>query len=367
MKKGLNIAFFGSSLVSAYWNGAATYYRGIIKELHKRGHRITFFEPDAFLRQEHRDIENPEYAKSVVYAAEPDGIRNALNMAKDSDVIIKTSGVGVYDSLLEQEVLNLQNSDTVVIFWDVDAPATLERLDNNQKDPFRELISSYDLILTYGGGERVISNYKELGAKNCIPVYNALDPETHFPVQSNSRFEGTLGFLGNRLPDREERVREFFFKPADLLPHKLFILGGNGWDADLNRYPNVRCLGHVFTYEHNTFNNSTLAVLNINRQSMADYGFSPPTRIFEAAGASACIITDFWEGIEMFLEPQHECLVAKNGDDVTQILNSLNYSKAKQIGKAARERILIEHTYNKRAELVEQVLSGCRNRQEVTH
>ena len=34
---GLDIAFFGSSLVSAYWNGAATYYRGIIRALAERG------------------------------------------------------------------------------------------------------------------------------------------------------------------------------------------------------------------------------------------------------------------------------------------------------------------------------------------
>ncbi|HEX2956278.1 MAG TPA: glycosyltransferase, partial [Chitinispirillaceae bacterium] len=206
----------------------------------------------------------------------------------------------------------------------------------------------------------------KFGARNCIPVYNALDPKSHFQVQSDCRFEGTLGFLGNRLPDREKRVYEFFYKPASLLQHKLFILGGNGWQTDTAGFPNVRCLGHVYTYDHNAFNSSTLAVLNVNRQSMATCGFSPPTRIFEAAGAAACIITDQWEGIEMFLEPQTQCLVAKSGDDVAQILNSLTLSKARQIGIAAQERIISEHTYSKRAETVEMVLMGCKNHQEVT-
>jgi spore maturation protein CgeB len=39
----VRIAFYGSSLVSSYWNGAATYYRGLIRALHGRGHEVTFF------------------------------------------------------------------------------------------------------------------------------------------------------------------------------------------------------------------------------------------------------------------------------------------------------------------------------------
>lgn len=366
MNKGFNIAFFGSSLVSAYWNGAATYYRGIIRELNNRGHRVVFFEPDAYDRQKNRDIDDPPYARSVVYKADLSGVRNALHQARGADVIIKASGVGVFDNLLEQEVLRFQNTSTMVVFWDVDAPATLDRIRNDQNDPFRELIGSYDLILTYGGGDRVVSGYKQFGARQCIPVYNALDPITHFQVCSDSRFEGSLGFLGNRLPDREKRVEEFFFKPASLLSHKLFILGGNGWQINAGGLPNIRYLGHVFTYDHNAFNSSVLAVLNINRQSMACCGYSPPTRIFEAAGAAACIITDAWDGIEMFLQPHVECLVAQSGDEVMEILKSLNYSFARQIGKAAQERILSEHTYQKRAETVENALLGCRNHQEVT-
>jgi spore maturation protein CgeB len=365
MNKGLNIAFFGSSLVSAYWNGAATYYRGIIRELNNRGHNIVFYEPDAYDRQKYRDIEDPPYARSVVYKADFAGVRSALHQAKGADVIIKASGVGVFDSLLEQEVLGFQNTNTLVVFWDVDAPATLDRIRNDENDPFRSLIGSYDLILTYGGGDRVVNDYRQFGARQCIPVYNALDSITHFQVCSDSRFEGSLGFLGNRLPDREQRVKEFFFKPASLLSHKLFILGGNGWQTDTSDLPNIRYMGHVFTYDHNAFNSSVLAVLNINRQSMACYGFSPPTRIFEAAGAAACIITDAWEGIEMFLQPQEECFVARNGNEVVEILKSLNYSTARKIGKAAQERVLSEHTYYKRAEVIEKILMSCRSHQEV--
>ncbi len=356
-KRSLRIAFFGSSLVSAYWNGAATYYRGIIKSLHQLGHRTTFYEPDAYDRQQHRDIPDPEYARSVIYPSrDRNGVQKAIEDARGADIIVKASGVGVHDELLEAAVLELKSSENKVVFWDVDAPATLDRVHRNSGDPFRTLIPQYDHILTYGGGEPVVQGYRNLGAQECIPVYNALDPETHFPVPPEHRFEGTLGFLGNRMPDREERVREFFFRPAAKLSSHRFLLGGNGWGEDIPQYGNISVLGHVYTRDHNAFNCTPTAVLNINRESMARYGYSPPTRIFEAAGAGACIITDEWEGIECFLEPDLECLVARDGDSVAEILQSLTPGRARIIGGNAMRRVLREHTYVHRAVQVEALL-----------
>src|SRR5919199_996881 len=242
----LRIAFFGSSLLSAYWNGAATYYRGLLRALHARGHAVTFYEPDAFGRQQHRDILAPAYARSVVYPARADtDVRAVLAEARDADVVVKASGVGVFDTLLEREVLTLQGPNTRVVFWDVDAPATLDRVQHHPDDPFRPCIPAYDLILTYGGGAPVVQAYEALGARACVPIYNALDPTTHYPVAPDARFEADLAFLGNRLPDREARVDEFFFKAAQLLPERCFLLGGNGWQGK-SMPPNVRYLGHVY-------------------------------------------------------------------------------------------------------------------------
>src|SRR5215210_4450241 len=136
----LNIAFFGSSLVSAYWNGAATYYRGLIRALDKRGHRVTFYEPDAYERQQHRDIKDPDWAQVVVYSAEESEIFRCLDEAKHADVIVKASGVGVFDALLEAEVVRMSSERVQTVFWDVDAPATLDRISHNTSDPFREQI-----------------------------------------------------------------------------------------------------------------------------------------------------------------------------------------------------------------------------------
>lgn len=357
MNQGLKIAFFGSSLVSAYWNGAATYYRGMIRALSDRGHQITFFEPDAFGRQAHRDLPDPDWATIVVYPAAEVAVFEALNQAKTADLIIKASGVGVFDSLLEAAVLDLKHSGNLIAFWDVDAPATLERVQSDLTDPFRALIPQYDLILTYGGGDPVVEAYRALGAKACVPIYNALDATSHYPVSPDPRFAADLSFLGNRLPDREARVEEFFLKAAALVPEATFLLGGSGWeDKPLPR--NVRPLGHLPTADHNAFNCTPRAVLNISRASMARYGFSPATRVFEAAGAGACLITDAWEGIELFLEPGAEILVAENGAEVAEWLRSLNPDRARQIGEAARQRILAEHTYAHRAAQLETLLNS---------
>lgn len=171
----MRIAFFGSSLVSAYWNGAATYYRGLLCALHERGHRITFFEPDAYQRQQHRDIDDPAWAEVVVYPATTEDARKAIDRARGFDVIVKASGVGVFDELLEAELLELKTPENLVVFWDVDAPATLDRLRENPDDPFATLVPRYDVVFTYGGGEPVINAYRTAGARGCVPIYNALD------------------------------------------------------------------------------------------------------------------------------------------------------------------------------------------------
>ncbi|MGE7136629.1 CgeB family protein [Luteibacter sp. NPDC031894] len=353
----MKFAFFGSSLVSAYWNGAATYYRGLIRHLHELGHQVTFYEPDAYGRQAHRDMDDPDWAKVVVYPATTDATHAMLDDAASADVIVKTSGVGVLDRTLEEGVLSLKRPGNIVIFWDVDAPATLDSVHADPANPFRRLIRRFDLICTYGGGKPVVDAYTALGARHCEPVYNALDPHTHHPVPHRLEFAADLGFLGNRLPDREARVERFFLAAAEARPDKRFLLGGSGWE-DKRMPANVSYVGHVYTRDHNAFNVSPRAVLNISRDSMARYGFSPATRVFEAAGAGACLITDAWEGIELFLEPGKEVLVAEGGDGVAAHLDELSDERARAIGSAALRRVLAEHTYAHRARQIEALLTG---------
>jgi spore maturation protein CgeB len=350
----MKISFYGSSLVSAYWNGAATYYRGLLRALSELGYDVTFYEPDVYDRQKNRDIEPPAWCKVVVYEGTTTALKAVAAEAGKADVVVKASGVGFEDNLLLDQVLMAARPDALKIFWDVDAPATLADLRSNPDHPQRQAMGMIDLVLTYGGGDPVVNAYRDLGARDCIPIYNALDPSTHHPVAADVRFRADLGFLGNRLPDREARVEHFFLEPAARLHNSSFLLGGSGWH-DKPMSPNVDYLGHVSTVDHNAFNVTPKAVLNVSRASMAENGFSPATRVFEAAGAGACLITDHWEGIEQFLEPEEEVLVARDSQDVCDMLATLTEEKARRIGRAALRRVLADHTYASRAVTVDAI------------
>jgi len=351
----MKIFVFGSSLTSSYWNGAATYYRGIYKSLCRLGHHITFAEPDIYQRQQNRDLREIDYSDVIVYQS-PADLPTLLNRARQCDLVIKHSGVGAYDELLEHEVLECQSLHTKVAFWDVDAPATLARVEGDSDEPFRTLIPQYDFIFTYGGGTPVIQHYLRLGAQNCNPIYNGLDPETHYPVSSDARFECDLVFVGHRLPDREHRVAEFFFKAARAAPDLTFILGGEGWGSR-SLPTNVRWIGHVGSADHSRINCSARMVLNVNRDSMASVGFSPPTRVFEAAGAGACLISDAWLGVDEFFRIGSELLVAHDGYEVVELLRKHSRLQSDKIGRAMRARALRDHTYSLRAIQFQQIVA----------
>ena len=345
----MKIAFYGSSLLSSYWNGAATYYRGILGAMAKLGHEVTFYEPDVYDRQKHRDIDPPDWCRSVVYDGTEEAMRAVCAEAQEADVVVKASGVGFMDDALLEAALAAARPDALRIWWDVDAPATLSEIEPDAEHPIRRALArDVDLVLTYGGGPPVVEAYQRLGRAPCVPIYNAVDPETHHPVDPDPRFEADLALLANRLPDREARIEGFFLGVAQRLPERRFLLGGNGWH-DKGVPENVGLLGHVPTRDHNALNCTPLAVLNVNRASMAQTGWSPPTRIFEAAGAGACLITDDWPGIEMFLTPGEEVLVARDGLDMEEILSDLSRPRAQEIGARALARVLAEHTYDKRA------------------
>jgi spore maturation protein CgeB len=354
----VRIYVFGSSIVSAYWNGAATYYRGIFRALHALGHRIDFCEPDIYDRQAHRDLpDDPGYVRVRIYRSDTE-LDVLLDEARHADLVIKCSGVGARDEELEARVAALDGP--LRAFWDVDAAHTLERIEGDPAAPMRRLIPAYDLIFTYGGGPPVVRRYIALGARACHPIYNGLDPDVHHPVPPDPALTCDVAFMGNRLPDRERRVEEYFLDVAAELPDRRFVLGGNGW-GDKPLPANVRWIGHVPTNLHNAINSSARFVLNIHREAMVGNGYSPATRLFEAAGAAACQITDAWPGIEAFFEPDREVLVARSPEEVVRHIREVDEGRAKAIGEAARRRAVRDHSYAGRARVVDTVLASARS------
>lgn len=351
---GLTIAFFGSGLLSSCRSSAASYYRGLIRNLYKLGHRITFYEPDTGGRKPHRDMPAPDWVKIAQYPADEDGVCSALEKAQQCDLIIKTAGAGPFDELLEREILLMKREKNQIVFWDSDAAATLRRIRERPDDPFKSLIPRYDLILTNDGGAQTIMDYRSLGAAACIPFYNALDTELHFPVSSDHRLIADLSFLGNRVPGHDKRINDYFFSVAEHLPEKKFLLAGSGWSAK-KRSGNVEYLGQLDAAGYNTFNCSATAVLNVGEDSMNGNGFSPSTRVLAAAGAGSCIISDTWEGMEHFFEPGKELFVAVSGTEIAEIVKSLTPGAAAVIGTRALARARAEHTYEHRARQFEKL------------
>jgi spore maturation protein CgeB len=347
---------FGSSIVSSYWNGAATYYRGCYKYLARLGYDITFAEPDAYGRQEHRDAGDFSYVRSEVYRPTAD-LDRMLAMAREADIVVKHSGIGVDDVELERRVLECSH-DAMCFFWDVDAPATLHRMHSDENDALRQATPGYDAILTYGGGPKAREGFLEFGARAYYSIYNGLDPDTHHPVPPDPELLCDVAFLGNRLPDRETRVEELFLRAAELAPDQRFLLGGEGWrDKPMPR--NVRYIGHVPTALHNRVNCSAEMVMNINRVSMADFGFSPPTRVFEVAGAGTCMLCDDWPGIADCFEPDSEILVVRSAEDVAAALHSHDGEARHRIGDAFHARALRDHTYAQRAVQADFAFKEC--------
>ena len=358
----MKIFAFGSSIVSSYWNGAATYYRGCYKYLARRGYDITFAEPDAYGRQQHRDTDNFSYVRSLVYQPTVD-LDRMLKIAAEADIVVKHSGIGVDDAILEARVPAECGQNAMTFIWDVDAPATIYRMRGDEDDALRHATPGYDAILTYGGGPKARDGFLEFGARAYYSMYNGLDPETHFPVEPDAELACDLAFLGNRLPDREARVEELFLRAAELAPQQRFLLGGEGW-GDKAMPANVRYVGHVPTADHNRVNCSAGMVLNINRASMADFGFSPPTRVFEVAGAGTCLLCDDWPGIDDCFSPGTEILVVRTGQDVAAAMQRHDTAARKQIGQRFHERGLRDHTYAQRAAQADFAFRECLARRQ---
>lgn len=353
----MKITIFGLSISSSWGNGHATLWRGLCSALAQQGHTVVFFERDVPYYAAYRDFHELPQGKLVLYQDWSEIRGTAREHLSNSDVGMVTSycpdGIVASDLVLESRA-------PVRAFYDLDTPVTLSRLRLGLPVDYvgPRGMRDFDLVLSYTGGSALTRLKTELGARRVAALYGSVDPKVHHPAPPEERFRADLSYLGTHSPDRDAALRCLFVKPARRLPNARFLLGGSKYDGNFPWHPNIYFQDHVGAADHPAFFCSSRLTLNVTRQPMAESGYCPSGRLFEATACGAPLISDSWEGLDQFFQPGSEILIARNTVDVIEALQ-LSPGELARIAAAGRERTLAEHTTTARARDLERILESA--------
>ena len=339
------LVVFGLTVSSSWGNGHATLWRGLIRALAREGCEVVFFERDVEWYAESRDLTALEGAHLVLYTDWASVRDRAANEVRSADAAMVTSYCPDGPAAAE---LALQAA--VSVFYDLDTPVTLASLAAGERVPYlpREGLGGFDLVLSYTGGRALDALRDRLGARRAEPLYGHVDPEAHRPVAPQEGYRADLSYIGTYAEDRQPALEALFLEPARRRLRQRFVLAGAGYPQDFPWSDNVWFVQHLPPGEHPAFFSSSRLTLNVTRRDMAAWGWCPSGRIFEAAACGAPVLSDCWEGLERFLEPGREILLA-DGSDAAAAALDLDEAEAAAIGAAARARVLAEHTSGHRA------------------
>ena len=355
----MRFVIFGLSVSSSWGNGHATLWRGLLKALSLRGHHVTFYEKDVPYYAATRDgWEPPAGVRLRLYNALDDVRGEVLRELNEADAAVVTSycpeGAAVSRLVLDSHA-------EIKAFYDMDTPVTLDALQSGAQVSYLpdEGLAEFNLVLSYTGGRALEELQSRLGARSALPLYGWVDPELHRPAPPMEEFRCALSYLGTFAADRQPALEELFVQPARSLPGSHFVIGGAQYPQDFPWTENLYFVRHLPPALHPSFFCSGRATLNITRRAMADYGYCPSGRLFEAAACGAAILTDSWQGLDEFFRPGEEILPVSNSQDVLNAL-SLSDSELAAIALAGRTRALENHTAECRAIELERLLEGVR-------
>jgi spore maturation protein CgeB len=352
----MKLVVFGLAISSSWGNGHATLWRGLCRALADRGHLVVFFEHDVSYYASHRDLWQLPDGRLHLYRNWDDVVALAERELSDADAGIITS---FCPDAVVAEALLLKSRARRRVFYDLDTAVTLDRLARGETVPYigPDGLAPYDLVLSYTGGASLTELRNRLGAGRTAPLYGSVDPGVHRPAPPEERFRADLSYLGTYSDDRQETVARLFLAPAITLTHRRFVLGGSQYPPEFPWSPNIFYMSHVSPEQHAAFYCSSRLTLNATRRAMAETGYCPSGRLFEAAACGAPILTDSWPGLEEFFEPGREILVASTTADAITALE-IPDAELRRIAEAARERTLAEHTAARRAAELEQLLGS---------
>lgn len=352
----MKLVVFGLAISSSWGNGHATLWRGLCRALADRGHLVVFFERDVPYYAAHRDLWDIPGGRLYLYPSW-DAIRDtAARELDDADAGMVTSFCPDANAA---EALLLDSRARVKAFYDLDTAVTLDRLARGE-DVFYlgpRGFADYDLVLSYTGGDSLRQLRDRLGARRTAPLYGSVDPHAHQPVAPVDMFRADLSYLGTYADDRQDGVERLFLEPARRLPERRFVLGGSQYPYDFPWSPNIFYMRHVAPEYHPAFYSSSRLTLNVTRRAMAETGYCPSGRLFEAAACGVPILSDYWAGLDRFFQPGDEILVAHTTEDAIAALERSD-AELQAISRAARERTLAEHTAARRAAELERLLGG---------
>jgi spore maturation protein CgeB len=357
----LDIVILGLSITSSWGNGHAVTYRGLVRELAGRGHRVLFLEHDVPWYAAHRDLPRPPYGVTELYQGLADLDRRFRRRIADADAVILGSfvqeGVAVADWML-------RHARGVTAFYDIDTPVTLAMLGRGEHQHLHpRLIPRFDLYLSFTGGPMLARLERQYGAREALPLYCSCDPRLYFPEgPETAEPRWDLGYLGTYSDDRQPAVEALLLEPARRLPDRAFAVAGPGYPPEIAWPANVDRFEHLPPGEHRAFYNRQRFTLNVTRADMREAGYSPSVRLFEAAACGTPIVSDEWPGLATFFEPGREILLAATAQDVETILGEIPEAERRRIGRRARQRVLAGHTAAHRAMTLERYLSAVAER-----
>ena len=341
----LHIVILGLSITSSWGNGHATTYRGLVRELTARGHDVLFLERDAPWYADNRDLPNPPYGRTAIYASLSELRRRFAGDVRDADLVI----VGSYvpDGVVVGEWVT-STARGATAFYDIDTPVTLAKLARGDAEYLSPaLVARYGMYLSFTGGptlERIEARY---GSPMARPLYCSVDPELYYPEDRPPRWD--LGYMGTYSADRQPPLEALMLEPARRWAAGRFVVAGPQYPRDIRWPANVQRTEHLPPVEHRAFYNAQRFTLNVTRADMVAAGYSPSVRLFEAAACGTPIVTDWWDGLDTILTPGEEILVARSAADTLAYLRDLPDEERRAVGRRARARVLAEHTAAHRA------------------
>jgi spore maturation protein CgeB len=345
MSEQLDIVILGLSITSSWGNGHATTFRGLVRELNKNGHTVTFLERDVPWYASNRDLANPPFCKTILYNSIDELKHQYAEVIRNADLAI----VGSYvpEGVMVGELVT-SIADGVTAFYDIDTPVTLAKLERSDFEYLHPgLIPKYNLYLSFTGGPTLQRIEQQYGSPSARAFYCSFDPELYYPEQMPIKWH--LGYLGTYSDDRQPPLQQLMLDAAQQLKDKQFVIAGPQYPQSIQWRANVERIEHLPPSEHRAFYNSQRFTMNITRADMIKAGYSPSVRLFEAAACGTPIISDYWDGIDAIFEIGTEILISKSADDTMNYLTNISEDERKAIGERARKKVLNHHTAAHRA------------------